>query len=858
MAVQFPKPARATLLILLVMSGYEVIRQLLLPSLSTWESHLATVLFCTAFGGLLSTVIHRRMERSRVELLKEIESRRQVEEQLRLQATALDAAANAIVITDRSGAIAWVNPAFSKLTGYSAAEVVGGNPRVLKSGKHDSQFYAGLWGTIASGQVWQGEVTNRRKDGSEYVEEMTITPVRSAAGDVTHFIAIKVDVTGRRRAEEAISRSEATLSALVKDAPIGIYRVTPGGRFLSANPAVCRMLGYDSEEDLLSLDIATQIYCNPEDRAAAVQKLLQAGELRNFETTWKRKDGAEIHVRIGAHVRHDRTGETAFEGFVEDITGRKRAEAALQDREKYFRSLIENALDVIVVAGTDGTLHFASPSIETNFGYKPESLTGKNVFQYVHPEDHLKAGVALSKVLLAPGTVERLECRMSHQDGRWKVVEALGACVPDGKGGQVIVLNARDITERKLVEDELRKSEHNYRTLFTEARKLQEQLLQSQKLEALGKLAGGIAHDFNNILMIVKSYSDMVLDKVDGESPLRRPIEQIRAAGDRATALVRQLLAFSRRELIVPKVLNLDQVLADLKKMLPRLLGEDVKLEVAATDDLWSIVADPSQIEQIIFNLAVNARDAMPEGGRLMIASGNVELDDKFVNAHPEARAGKFVVLVVSDTGTGISPEIQERMFEPFFTTKEAGKGTGLGLSTVYGIVKQSHGFITVDSEPGKGAAFHIYLPHTAEPVAPQEAQRIRTAPDLRTNILVVEDEGPTREAISEYLGVNGFQVFAAPSPLEALRACQENNHRVDILLTDVVMPGMRGTELAERIREHHPKVKVIFMSGYTDDMLFRSGTRPDQVNFLLKPFGLPELVAKVNHLLKLTGDVDA
>ena len=509
------------------------------------------------------------------------------------------------------------------------------------------------------------------------------------------------DVTERKRTEEELRRSEATLQLLVQNAPYGILRTASDGRVMDANPEIVNMLGYDSAAELLSVNLATAVYRKPEERAVLLERQRREGGFRKAEVGWKRKDGTPITVRISSHTYADAEGQLVSASFVDDVT---------------------------------------------------------------------------------------------------------------------------------------------------EVRKLQEQLLQSQKLEAIGKLTGGIAHDFNNILMIINSYSEMALEKVDRQSPLRHSLEQISKAGDRAASLTRQLLAFSRKQARTPVVLNLATALSDLKEMLKRLIGEDVVLEVSLAKDIWSIQADPSQIQQVVFNLAVNARDAMPSGGKLTVRATNAELDDDFAQLHPGSKAGPCVALVVSDTGCGMSPEIQEHIFEPFFTTKEPGKGTGLGLSTVYGIVQQSDGCIIVESEPGKGTTFCIYLPRAGEPL-PARKERVNAAL-ARATVLVVEDEDPTREAIADYLQQNGFQVIAAASAQEALRRCEGTNEGVDVLLTDVVMPGMNGIDLARRFCAQHPQVRVVFMSGYTDDVLVRSGMSESEITLLPKPFRLPDLVGKLKGML--------
>jgi len=621
---------------------------------------------------------------------------------LRLYAAALETAANAIVITDATGKILWVNPAFTDLTGYAEEEAAGKTPRLLKSGQQDTDFYGALWQTITSGRVWEGELVNRRKDGSQYVEEMTIAPVRLDGGEITHFIAIKVDATERRQALAALRASEERYRTMFENNLAGVFHASPR-RLLDCNEALCQMLGYNREE-LAALDLRC-LYCDPAASSRGLKTVLRTGKLTNYGVDLKRKDGTTMTVLANLNLLREEAG--------------------------------------------------TAPVI---------------------------AGVVLD---------------------------------------------------------------------ISEVRKLQQQLLQSQKLEAIGKLSGGIAHDFNNILMIINCYCEMVLGRLDAESSLGRQVEKIRDAGARAAALTRQLLAFSRKQPMAPVPLQLDAVLSRLKEMLKRLIGEDVSLEIASTDGLWLAKVDPSQIEQVVFNLVVNARDAMPDGGKLLIQTANCELSDAFAKVNPGASAGQYVVLSVSDTGCGMTQEVQSRIFEPFFTTKGPGKGTGLGLSTVYGIVRQSGGHITVESKPDAGATFCIYLPRATDSAETVVVHRSAGAAPEAMTVLLVEDEGPTREAISDYLSHHGFRVLPASNAQEALRVCDARNAgSIDVLLTDVVMPGMSGIDLAAIFHESHPNARILFMSGYTDDTLSRSGVKTHEFTVLTKPFHLDDLALKLRGLM--------
>jgi nitrogen-specific signal transduction histidine kinase/ActR/RegA family two-component response regulator len=388
----------------------------------------------------------------------------------------------------------------------------------------------------------------------------------------------------------------------------------------------------------------------------------------------------------------------------------------------------------------------------------------------------------------------------------------------------------------------------------TERWLLEQQLLQSQKMEAVGRLAGGIAHDFNNLLTIIKGYNELMREQIGPGDPWCEATEEIGKAADRSASLIRQLLAFSRKQVLEPKILNLSAVITNLATMLQRLLGEDVVLATALGDDLGRIKADPGQIEQVVMNLAVNARDAMPRGGRLLIATSNVSVDDSHVREHAELKPGRYVLLEVSDTGVGMDVSTVARIFEPFFTTKALGRGTGLGLATVYGIVKQSEGYIWVDSEPGSGTAFKVYLPRVddAEVDMAMPASKAESAKGTET-ILVVEDEDGLRMLVAEMLRRFGYTVFETGLGEDALRRCGRDPQPFHLLLTDVVLPQMNGRELAERVTALHPGVKVLYMSGHTSDAVLRRGIERHKAAFLEKPFSLDALVQKVREVLDST-----
>jgi signal transduction histidine kinase/ActR/RegA family two-component response regulator len=380
---------------------------------------------------------------------------------------------------------------------------------------------------------------------------------------------------------------------------------------------------------------------------------------------------------------------------------------------------------------------------------------------------------------------------------------------------------------------------------------LQDQFRQSQKMEAIGRLAGGIAHDFNNLLTVIKGYSQLSLMEFKEGDPLKANIEEVQRAADRAAGLTRQLLAFSRRQILEMKVLDLNTILRDLDKMLRRVIGEDIELVTLLADDLGTVKADAGQIEQVVMNLAVNARDAMQKGGKLTIETANVELDENYARNHVAVKSGPYVMLSVSDTGVGMTPEVRDRVFEPFFTTKEKGKGTGLGLSTVYGIMKQSGGNIWVYSEPGKGTTFKIYLPRVDEPL--EEAGEKVVQKELTgrgETILVVEDEEKVRQLTVQILTKNGYTVLEASHGDEASHICEQHKGPIHLMVMDVVMPGMNGRQLAKSLEPHHPEMKVLYMSGYTDNAIVHHGILEKGLSFLQKPFTMDGLVRKVREVL--------
>jgi PAS domain S-box-containing protein len=510
--------------------------------------------------------------------------------------------------------------------------------------------------------------------------------------------------------------------------------------------------------------------------------------------------------------------------------------AELTKSQTLYRTLVETADDIILLTDMSGRHLFRNNAYYTTLGYEPQADPELNGLIQVHPEDEPLIQQQMNQ-LIETGVLTT-EYRMRRKDGHWLYCSVRTKVIPPTEGhSQSILMIIRDLTKRKAAE-------------ATQA-KLEEELRQAQKMESVGRLAGGMAHDFNNLLTVIQGYSELMQSHMAADDPLRRGAEQIQRAAESAAGLTRQLLAFSRKQLLAPIILDLNGLVENLRKMLPRLIGEDIHLEITLAAALHPVLADPGQLEQVLLNLAVNARDAMPTGGRLTIETANIQLDEIYQSNHLEMPLGPAVMLTVTDTGQGMDKQIQSQIFEPFFTTKEMGRGTGLGLATVYGIVKQSGGDIHVYSEPGQGATFKIYLP--AAKTTPHLSFPQQTVPEVpggSETILLVEDEEIVRRLVITVLEEKGYSLLEAERGDEALALVQAHPGQIDLLITDVVMPGMSGRVLAEQLAALRPGQKVLYTSGYTDDAVVRHGLLTAEVEFLSKPFSPTALAAKVRQVL--------
>jgi two-component system, cell cycle sensor histidine kinase and response regulator CckA len=637
----------------------------------------------------------------------------------------------------------------------------------------------------------------------------------------------------RRRAEVDLRASEERYRRIVETTTQGVWIVDPQARTRFVNRRMATMLGYEVGE-VVGRSLFDFLEESEIARASRNLKSLESGVGSSREARLRRKDGTLIWVSSESTPVFDDQGH--YEGalaMMTDLTERIRSNEALRQSEARFVRLAESGIIGIAFADIIGNLYDANDTYLQMFGHTRSDLeTGELNWGRMTPPEWHEVDAAAVRHLQSTGVAAPWEKEIFHKDGH-RVPVLIGVAMLDAPKCIAFVA---DLTERKRTEAALRRTEEQFR--------------QAQKMEAVGRLAGGVAHDFNNLLSVIIGYADLVQAKLAEQDPLRADLGQIVEAGQRAAGLTRQLLAFSRQQILQPKVLDLNEVLAGMERMLRRLIGEDVELSLVPGHPLSRVRVDPGQIEQVVMNLAVNARDAMPRGGKLTIETSDVVLDEAHSKEHPGASAGPNVLLAISDNGTGMSADIRARLFEPFFTTKEPGKGTGLGLSTVLGIVQQSGGAIGVYSEVGVGTTFKIYLPPVAA-VASADAPTLPPSARSGTEtVLLAEDDPALRRLLVSILRSQGYVVLEAQSGGDALLLTEQHPEQIDLLLTDVVMPRMSGRQLSERLRAVRPGLRVLYMSGYTDDAVVRHGVLESAVDFLQKPITAEALARKVREVL--------
>ena len=763
----------------------------------------------------------------RVWYFRDITERKRAEQALRESETRLASLFagidDTIIVHDKEGRIIDCNDAACQRLGYSREELLALRTSDLEPPEFAAGFRERLEQQFRSGR-FTGEGVHLTKDGRRIPVDIN-SSVFDYQGKKAVLAAMR-DNSERKRAEEALRASEQRLQSLFAGIDDAIFVHDREGRIIDCNDAACRRLGY-SREELLAM--RTSDVDAPEFAVGFRERLEQQFRSGRFvgEGVHLTKDGRRIPVDINSGVI-DYQGKKAVLATMRDSSERKRIEEALRRSEADFGDLVEHAPLGIYRATPQGRFVTVNPALIRMLGYGwAEEMLRLDIARDVYADPARRARLLAEFVHDETGA----ETEWKRKDGS-RVTVRLNVRAVRGPGGQVEF-------HAGMVED------------VTEQRSLEMQFRQAQRLEAVGRLAGGVAHDFNNVLTAITGYSDLLLEDLGPDDPKRSDVGEIKAAAVRATALTRQLLAFSRKQVFQTRVLDLNEVVETLDKMLHRLIGEDVKLEYSLASALGAVRADPGQIEQVILNLAVNSRDAMPSGGRLTIETANVDLDEAYAREHAGALPGRYVMLAVSDTGMGMDAEVRSHIFEPFYTTKELGKGTGLGLATVYGIVKQSGGYVWVYSEPGQGTTFKIYLPQVDEPPERLDVPvPLQPVAGGRETVLLAEDDPSVRAVVSEVLSQKGYRVLRAPDGQAALEMARGQPGEIDLLVTDIVMPGMTGRELAEALTAERPGIRVLYMSGYTDDAVVRHGVLAEGMPYLQKPFSPRALASKVREVL--------
>lgn len=644
----------------------------------------------------------------------------------------------------------------------------------------------------------------------------------------------------RKRAEEAMRESEVRFRTFLDHAADAffVHDTDDFGKILDVNRHACASLGYSREELIGSYPSAFDVGLTPEE-VIRIGERANAGEAFAFETRHRRKDGTEFPVELRVQPFQE-GGKRLSVALARDITERKLAEKALNESHDLLRAVVEGTPDAILVKDLRGCYRMINTAGARILGKSQEGIIGKDDRDLLHPED---ARVIRERDLriMATGAAETFEETVAVPGGP-RIYLSTKSPFYDRQGNVIGLIGvSRDITEMKRLEIEFR---------------------QAQKMEALGRLAGGVAHDFNNLLMIITGYCELVFGRLKPEDPSRPALAEAQKAAGRAVTLTRQLLAFSRKQVLQPQVLGLNHILLDLCALLQRLIGENIELKQDFEPGLGLAKTDAGQFEHAVINMAVNARDAMTGTGRLTIATRNVRIRAEDADLHPDGRPGEYVVVSVSDTGRGMDEATKSRIFEPFFTTKGAGSGeegrsgTGLGLSMVYGFANQSGGHIEVESEPGRGSTFRLYLPRTdeTEPAPIPDGEELRIPQGGGETILLVEDEEAVRTLARLVLQAYGYNMLEASDGQDALRIAEGYKETIHLVVTDMVMPRMGGRELARNLARSRPKVPVLFMSGYTDDAVLRSGESEAGTAFVHKPIGPLALARKVRQLLDASG----
>lgn len=797
-------------------------------------------------GELNQELETRVIDRTR-ELRAEISERCSAEEALRASERQLSSIHDTVgdviflLAVETGGAFRFVsvNPAFCATTGLPIEAVVGKLVSEVIPEPSLTLVLDRYARAIRQRSIVRWEETSLYPKG-RLIGEVSVAPIFDQNGKCTHLVGAVHDITARKHAEEAIEAQRLFLRRVIDTDPNLVFAKNREGKFTMVNQAVAELYGSTVEDLVGKGDADFNVNADEVERfrkadleVIDLQKEMIIPEEPITDSQGRRRWLQTVKRPLGK----DPNNQELLLGVATDITARKEAELEIRK----LKLGIERSGEIIFMTDVEGNIVYVNPAFEKTYGYSAEEVLGQT-------PRILKSGLtgkaaydAFWGALLSKQVVSG-EIANKTKDGRILTIDSTANPVLDDQGSMIGFLAIqRDITANKLAEEALRRSE--------------EQLRQALKMEAVGRLAGGVAHDFNNLLAVIIGQTELAQVRMGDGHPLAGSIAAIDTAAQRAADLTQQLLAFSRKQVLAPKVIDLNQIVSATEKMLRRVIGEDIELVASAAPDLWPVLADPGQIQQVVMNLVINARDAMPSGGTLIIRTTNTVLSKETTFTTGRVVAGPYVSLSVQDTGVGMDRETMTRIFEPFYTTKEAGKGTGLGLSTVLGIVEQSRGYLDVSSRVGEGTTFRIFLPPADATVKPDsqdpEKSQVSDSGGSET-ILIVEDEPGVREMMSSMLAMSGYKVHSCSGGQEAVALLETRDCKIDLLITDVIMPGMSGVELAIRASRVSPHLRVVYMSGYTDDVLARGGVLTEGALLLQKPFRIEVLKRIVRTALSV------
>ncbi|MFO8089333.1 MAG: PAS domain S-box protein, partial [Desulfatiglandaceae bacterium] len=749
-----------------------------------------------------------------------------------------ETANDGIVLLEKGeGKITHANPATEKMLGYTGDDSIGKKLQDIGISLDLDDFQTTMENLEKNGIIKYDDVPAKTKAGQHIDTDIYLV-------DRARLVQCNIrDIANRKLVEKKLRESEEKYRLVVDNIADVITVMDLNLNLTYVSPSIIRLRGYTAEEAMgqtmeqimtpESLQIITRVL--EEEMRLEARGTADPDRTRILELEEYRKDGSIVWLEN--HMSALRDNEKKLIGFIalsRDITERKLAEEELDNEAAHRSILMEQSRDGIVILDQDGNVYESNKKFAEMLDYPLESMCKLNVtdWEFLYPPERL---VEMIKSVDEKGA--QFETKHRRRDGSIYDVE-ISTNAAWFAGQKLIFCVCRDITERKRAEEE--------------REKLQSQLLQAQKMESIGRLAGGVAHDFNNMLSVIIGYAELDIDKTDSEDELHADLQEILGAARRSTDITRQLLTFARQQTIDPKVLNLNEAVESMLKMLRRLIGEDIDLSWEPGPELWPVKIDPTQLDQILANLCVNARDAIADVGKLTIETDTIRFYEEYCADHAGFLPGEYVLLTVSDDGCGMDRETLDKIFEPFFTTKDIGKGTGLGLAVIYGIVKQNEGFINVYSEPGKGTTFRLYFPRHAESTEQTEKYVAEEIPvGSGETVLIVEDEASILKLTKRILERFGYTVLEASGPEEAMVIAKEHSGGVHLLITDVVMPGMNGRELADKLQTDYPKLKVLFMSGYTADVIARHGILNPGVKFVQKPFSIEDLANKIRQALE-------